>query len=301
MIGVSSKKMIVEMQGGLGNRLFQLFAGLYAAEKLHSNLVVDTSKLPRDTDSISSCFESLNFADSRFQRIVFKKTKFKLFWRLLAYLARRGNVAKTFVFRVFSYHVQSSVGFDSSILKLKHPLRINGYFQTWKYIHGLGLSKPEIVDPSSWFSSNLNRIVVSKPILIHVRLGDYVDNRNGIGLLSAEYYVAALNHVSRQIPNAEVWVFSNDIDGAKSHLELIYDRVDRWVSPPLDAQSCESLILMTKGSALIMSNSTFSWWAGYWSDESVKIISPKVWFRNIEQPLELQPQQWTRIPSYWVE
>jgi hypothetical protein len=295
------KSVVVEIQGGLGNRLFQLFAGLYMAKKLSVKLVIDVSKVSKERDPSYSDFDGLNFTNENFHSFKIKSTKSDLCWRFLAYFAKRRKAAKTFALQVLSYYVQNGVGYDDIIVKSNQPMRLNGYFQTWKFVENLGVEKPVVTNPTTWFSSNLSRIKQAKPVVVHVRLGDYVHNRDGIGLLSVRYFEEALDFLSTKLPDAEVWVFSDDIGAAKLHLLSICDRVDRWVTPPPGAQSCESLILMTEGSALVMSNSTFSWWAGYWSEASTMIITPKEWFRNIEQPLDLQPERWNRFSSYWIE
>jgi hypothetical protein len=57
---------------------------------------------------------------------------------------------------------------------------------------------------------------------------------------------------------------------------------------------------MQFGSANVISNSTFSWWPAFLSQTSVATVCPSDWFLNMEQPLELIPNNWIKIDSDWL-
>ena len=64
------KPIIVKLEGGLGNQLFQLAAGYYAAAKLDSELHIDQYAIPLttvhgETGSGFEPFEALSLPNSR--------------------------------------------------------------------------------------------------------------------------------------------------------------------------------------------------------------------------------------------
>jgi hypothetical protein len=55
---------------------------------------------------------------------------------------------------------------------------------------------------------------------------------------------------------------------------------------------------LVNSSGIVISNSSYSWWAGYYSNKlfETKIIAPFPWFRNIDiEPKFLIPPSWLRI------
>jgi hypothetical protein len=63
----------------------------------------------------------------------------------------------------------------------------------------------------------------------------------------------------------------------------------------------ESLLLMSMGKAIIIGNSTFSFWAGQMADRAETIIAPLTWFKGMADPDDLIPLNWTRVPSKWEQ
>jgi hypothetical protein len=56
---------------------------------------------------------------------------------------------------------------------------------------------------------------------------------------------------------------------------------------------------MSMGKFLVISNSTYSWWAGRISSAE-KIIAPNKWFKGINDPKSIYPPNWQKIESSWV-
>jgi hypothetical protein len=58
----------------------------------------------------------------------------------------------------------------------------------------------------------------------------------------------------------------------------------------------ETLELMRHGSAYVIANSTFSWWAAFLSYQSgCTKIMPAPWFQNMPSPIGIKPQDWIEI------
>ena len=118
---------------------------------------------------------------------------------------------------------------------------------------------------------------------------------------SFQYFKNALDLIPR-IDDQEFWIFSDSLSVAKdfaSFAKLPVARTQIIQAPP-DSPDAESMLLMTLGSALVISNSTFSWWGGYLNKDAEQIVAPKKWFKNLEDPANLIPRNWLNCESIWV-
>ena len=61
-----------------------------------------------------------------------------------------------------------------------------------------------------------------------------------------------------------------------------YYKIDKVIDESYGLCEAESIALMSESSAIVGSNSTFSWWAGYLSkNELTKVVMPKQYMRGI--------------------
>jgi hypothetical protein len=190
---------------------------------------------------------------------------------------------------------------------LQPPIILMGYFQTWRFFHALKLDAlaPEVkmTEVSDWYLQKSELLESQGKVLgLHVRKGDYLANPR-IGVLPASYYAeAVLALTERQITWDAVWVFSDDVPGAKNELSSVLTGFSNvyFVEPPVDSHSFESLALMSKTSALVIANSTFSWWAATLGEPSRMVVCPDKWFSQMEDPTDLCPPDWIRASSSWA-
>jgi len=96
-----------------------------------------------------------------------------------------------------------------------------------------------------------------------------------------------------------IWLFSDSTEA--TFLETFDFIVDKFVDPSFDLTPAETLVLMSKGKAFVISNSSFSWWAAYVASENSPVIAPSKWFRSLPDPEDLIPSNWIRLESYWAE
>lgn len=132
-------------------------------------------------------------------------------------------------------------------------------------------------------------------VAVHVRLGDYEGLSETFGLLSTDYYSAALDSIGVS-SGSRVVVFSNDPIGAKSLLEEPLKGLEVTFKEPADSP-VDDLSLMATYRDLIIANSSFSYWAGMLGRNNV--YAPDKWFRSLDDPSELHPPYWKLIESAW--
>lgn len=125
----------------------------------------------------------------------------------------------------------------------------------------------------------LNEIKSSNSIMIHVRRGDYLNN-DFHGVINVDYINNSINIIKEKVNNPKFYIFSDDIEWCENNLTHIENSfiVDDSYK---DVKFANYLELMIACKNFIISNSTFSWWAAWLSNNKNKIvISPKKWFSN---------------------
>ena len=186
---------------------------------------------------------------------------------------------------------------------LKAPVRISGYFQTDYYYKALlnsGLMKPELKNTSLWFENSLKVIKKNKSLIVHIRRGDYIPLKDTFGLLSKKYYETAAKRIGEEYDFTDVFIFSDDMKTARK-LNLYFDSAAiHFMSPPSESPAVESILLMSAGKGIILSNSTFAWWSAVFGDIE-HVICPADWFKNLTPPKNIALTSWKLIESDWED
>ena len=294
--------------GGLGNQLFQYFAGMYVAQKNRVSLSVEATFSQRGRSGHHDWLDKLDLPGEISQDAPRLSLNY-----LSAFLRRliRGLLSRVVrkpsrQLRWLRQFRSSVVGYDPVLETLHPPVTIMGYFQTWRYFKSLKDSGliPELKMEANtdWYRKMEQSISSQGKILgIHIRRGDYLANPQ-IGVLSMDYYKAASRALkSRGIAWERVWVFSDDTLAAKDVLQGILTELGDvlFVEPPAESHSFESILLMSQVSSLVIANSTFSWWGAALGESSRTIVCPDKWFASMDDPTDLCPPEWMRVRSSW--
>jgi len=277
------------MQGGIGNQLFCLYAGRFAAINSNSKLELDLGQLGSAATSRNFQLGDLEFPFAFSLKEGGPRRRSLFLYRVL----KRSK----FLSKLVRFYKSPVVGFDRYLLNLRKPLTLNGYFQTYEYVSRITDSRKntplfKLKSVGSAYLELEKRILNLKPVVLHIRRGDYLDSRNihSIGALSDDYFMGILKTYGTERP---VWVFSNDSNLANFSMFPNLEFISTGALTDL-----EELMLMSKAEDIVISNSTFSWWSGYLSEGSV--TAPAKWFRGLEDPENLCPASWIRVTPDWM-
>lgn len=317
-MGDKSSFTTVSLTGGLGNQLFQLSAGLSCALQSNTELRLETSLgSPRKSESgraelLNLAFEGRLFKSST---VHFKSLPRKLFRYFLSEGLRSGEFDESIVFR----SAKSLTGNTLSILEKnkaeiftsnnlgyveidnRKNLFLIGYFQSYRYFE-VPQVKRIMQSAFTIGEDSLEEVIqlaeIEQPLIVHVRRGDY-RNEKKFGLLSLDYYESAIEWQMGKFPYQKIWLFSDEIEFAKTLIPRKYHLQVR-VIPPLKASSARILEVMKKGTGFVLANSSFGYWAAQLSGVSCsRIIAPRPWFRDIVEPRDLINPEWERIDAAW--
>jgi len=310
-----SKELFINLRGGLGNQLFCYFAGQYFSEvtKFPIKLFYYSESNPHDKENSSiTSFELsnnlLNTKNWKFRYAVIKLVFSKLFRREVEPIKfRRKRIDMSNL--IFSdIYTEQGLGFNEEIQKFNHwvkrtgtkKLYLRGNFQNFSYYDNCHNKQLKLKDPSSWYQKNVYDIQAKKPIIMHIRLGNYLELGNTLGVLSDIYYRNALNEARQQFPYSPVWVFSNDATqavrllGTSSKIEFYF------MEDSTNHDPAESLMLMGMGAAFIASNSTFSLWAAKLAVKLEHIFVPDPFYKLHPFNEDILIKPWQRITANWL-
>jgi hypothetical protein len=270
----------VFLRGGLGNQLFQYAAGLFLARKQNESLVIRHDLLPDKWDSISGIprcpvqLDGFRFDGTLARRKVQPQGKTHFLSKLLQLQRVLADRFPSFFLRLGILAGDSSNPPDFA--QLNGIRTVNAYCSSPIPAISLGDSLREqmraVVVPSLGFVELAKQASETSPIMLHIRLGDYLN-------LSKLYGTADYGAISLEITRVKaktsnpVWLFTDSpSDISVSNLQML--GVTKVIGPETLESPIENLVLLAAGSHLITANSTFSWWAAFLKGEGDQVSIP---------------------------
>lgn len=309
--------ILVSLTGGLGNQLFQLAAALYKGELSPLEIEWSLGK-PRKNSSGFPQIKSFNlpaivrFDNGRKNSVVYSKVfgyllrtgfspnKFEKYQLYKSTTKLVAQVLFCLRFRVYrKLQISNDIGYsDFDIQKRSHLI---GYFQSYVWAQNEDvyefLKNLNIGDfPEYNYYAKLSKI--EKPLVVHIRLTDYLEEEL-LGIPSSKYYANAISNQLKTGKYNKIWAFSDDPAQASNWLKSLDSNLIRWI-PKFSDSDLENFELMRLGHGYVLANSTFSWWAARLCHSSYpEVIYPKPWFRGMKEPNKLFPPEWKPENSGW--
>jgi len=264
-----NKSVVVALNGGLGNQLWGWAAGFALSESLKLRLVLDASGLHQRRYQLSAVdTRSKIRGNSEFNYLPGAHTFNRFLNRWLP-----SRLSEEFQERSFS--------FDDRFKEITQATLLRGFFQSPRYFEGYEAEIQSRVLSVTNLSARENlAIQLSLPkefIAVHIRLGDYLFSREVFPALESGYYRAGISEVRDVFPGAPVVVFTDSLEQSRQ----ILPRADAYIGPGTLSGPLDNLLAMSRASAIVGSNSSFSWWAGYLMDNRKCVrVFPKKWFED---------------------
>jgi hypothetical protein len=187
--------------------------------------------------------------------------------------------------------------FSDVAAQVRRGCILEGFWQSERYFESIAAQLREeftfALDQDPRSAECMADIRRKKAIGLHVRRGDYAtpEGETYHGTCPKAYYDAALKiAILRLGGDRELFVFSDDIPWTRQNMkfELPTTYVDWNVN-----RAFEDLRLMSSCHALIMANSTFSWWGGWLMPHSDKVVvAPRRWYSAPEVVSDLPESPW---------
>ncbi len=284
----AKREVVVRLNSGLGNQLFQLAQGLGLAEQRNARLRYDTTwfrlvsglhpvkrrlRLPELGVLLPEAFGGPRRLAVGIVAAFFDKTR-----RGKHLLSALGNM------RVIQESAHSNKQ-DEDFANIKcERVYLNGYWQTNGSFMLIRNNLLPILKPRHPLSSGAEALIAKANAIntgfIHVRRGDYIHFMGDTGLLPVGYYSRSFSAMQGLSINIARWmIFSEDTAWAQANLNFIPNaEVVDYRSPNRDI---EDLMIMKSCSAGIIANSSYSWWGAALGDRSDRpIITPDRYWKD---------------------
>jgi hypothetical protein len=300
--------IIIKIQAGLGNQLFQYATARALSYRYNTDLKVD-----------------LSFYNNLKNRNAYRLDKFKLPISIAEisdydHLKNSGNIPyffrllKRLGISISPYYKKTHI-VENDILKLFQSGRNligNYYLEGWFFnIHCFQEYRGIIINDlcGSYSLSNdnhslQNEIKNTNSVAVHIRRGDFLTNAY-FKLLPKEYYNNAITLSLDLIEKPVFYFFSNDPKWVKKEFATVPNA--RFVGNNSVADTDFStagdvadLMLIRSCKHQIIANSSFSWW-GAWLNENPlkKIFYPAIYYNNSKAQKQYEKNSF--IPSDWIK
>lgn len=283
-------KLIVYLQGGLGNQMFQ-YAFFLLLKSYNNKAVYNTSLYYVEKGHNGYELE-------RVFGIPQKKSLSKLLLvKISSFFFHRNVKIKFFHPGFMSYYNDKSLAYSTVF----HPGCYVGYWQDSKLVERI---KTEIFTSFKFQTNKINPHCKSMlecirqsdcAVSLHIRRGDFLSESNikiyG-NICTPSYYKTAVAKILALKPNAKFFIFTNDPTWVKENFHIPNSTM---VDCNEGNNSYLDMYLMTQCKHNIIANSSFSWWGAYLNDNPEKIVIAPAKFTNIDNPVNIFPNEWMQI------
>lgn len=287
-------KVQVMLSGGVGNQIFQFFAGKMVAEKFGSELSTNVSAIEHHSAHAGSDIRDFAFFESDYEVERDAVHPFQHYTvRFQAKLAK-GNI---YLSRFLKIYNKEQIDFKT-LEKYTGELRLSGYFQTRQVIHYIKAQYPDLnLRPKEITPRFVSAVqeVEGDFCAIHIRRGDYLNENSIHSELTSNYYSSALKALAenRKGKALKYVVFSDEPQFASS---LLPENLNYIEAAKFQLSTAEEFYLMSFASAFIIANSTFSFWPAFLAKNNCLVVVPKYWFKSGNQMVnEIFPTHWKSI------
>lgn len=291
--------IILKLQGGLGNQLFQYALGRRLSLDRQAPLKLDLSWFATQSTR-SYQLDRYQIKAQLANRVEVQNLTHKVHLDLFSLVFR-------LVQRLLPHYRRRSIyeqkrGFDPNILlKTPRSAYLDGYWQSEKYFTEIGdilrsdFRLIEAIHPINVLYAQ--QICSSPAVSLHIRRGDYLESKFShiYHLCDESYYRKAMDLILHNFTDAHFFVFSDDLEWARQNLtsgpKLTYVENNEL------KRDWETIYLMSQCRHHIIANSSFSWWGAWLGENPDKmVIAPKKWFASPQNSdADLIPEKWNRI------
>ena len=288
----------VNLMGGFGNQLFQIFATIaYAIKHKHKFVFPYSDKLAQRVTYWNNFMLSLKiFTTANLNNRVTNSD-----------IQKMENIGE----KDFRYNELPAT--DPS-----KPFVLNGYFQSYKYFENeveqiysllrLDKQKQQIMEEYSDLFS-----VEGSTVSMHFRLGDYKHLQHYHPIMPPQYYQNALTAIFENsgLKGATVLYFCEEEDNdivtqfinvLKMHFGTTEYNVE-FMKVDDKIADWKQVLIMSSCDHNIIANSSFSWWGAYMNSSSDKVVCyPALWFgqtmhehHGFKDTQDLFPEKWIKI------
>ena len=274
---------IVKVIGGLGNQMFQ-FALYKALQKRFPE-----ERVMLDLHCFNGYYKHRGFEIPKIFDVTYEEAN----WKEVAKVAypyphfqcwRFGS--RLLPVRKTMLQERADYAFEPTALTRDGDTYYDGYWQHEEYFM---LYRDDILQAYTFpaFEDKRNQDTAllfarENSCAIHVRRGDYVNDKLFRNICDLDYYRTAILRI-KEMANPDLFcIFSDDIPWCQEHLSPLLGQIKNiYVNWNTGKRSFQDMHLMSLCHHQIIANSSFSWW-GAWLNkyEERTVICPRKWWNT---------------------
>ena len=304
-------QVILKLEGGLGNQLFQFAAGYFLAAKIGGNLTIDQYSVPLTTvhGEMSNGFASLEFNHLPNGNQIFICGRLPSNMEIK--LARMKPLIKRFLLRIRMitsnpeklplFIEENDLGSKEKFLEIRNSVKLHGNFQSWHIVErSAELGFPRVLKLKSvpnWIK--LLEIDFKNSVVLHLRLGDDTKFNSNFKQPYREYYLAAIEILKFKTKAHNVYVLSDDLQRSKVFLGIDFPHNVRFLNVPHNSTPLERMYFMSLFNGIACANSTFCGWAAWSiSNSGGEVIVPVPYSEGPVLGSRDFPPNWIQLNKY---
>lgn len=285
--------VIVKIQGGLGNQMFQ-YAFYEYLRKYTRDIKFDLSRYDRAMQHNGYELNKIFGIDVPAADEDEVKAMKADFWHLLPKVKRRvfGTPKSVFL-------QETAWSFDGKLFR--DNTYYSGYWMNYRYFD----DKRRLIKQKFTFAGEIseqNQKVIKKmaecqSVAVHIRRGDYLEDAKYGSVCERDYYEEAIRSVNRAVASPYYFFFSDDAEWVRENFRMENSMVIDWNT---GKDSYLDMMLMSRAKHNIIANSTFSWWGAYLNANKDKVvIGPRYWFADEKRDRREQMAEAVMLPA-WI-
>lgn len=290
--------IITHMMGNLGNQMFIYAMARSLQLEYHQQLTIDNNGLKRMYYTANYKLDGFDIPNDINYNLNEIKRRYKWKYKITSFLfhlqyglirrLKSNLIVPSFITKFWyshgCYYNVNRQYYNYPKCK-RNNLYVYGYFQSEKYFYKYSnVIKKEfrVTVPLSEYSKDLlEQIVSANSIAVSIRASKNPENPKvndniKLGMIDKDYYYEGMKRIANLIKDPKFFIFADDIEIVRN--EYIFPFPVTYVEPE---DSVNGIRLMYNCKHFVISNSTFSWWGAYLSQNKEKIvIMPEKWDRQ---------------------
>lgn len=291
--------IIVKIQGGLGNQMFQYAIAKSLAAHYKTTYAFDHRFLEDRSPAATHTFRNYDLdifrvkakraSASNLYLFEHKWPKWKRYCVRLNLLAPHCSYAER--------HYQ----FDPGVFSQGPHLYLDGYWQSPKYFSAIAedlrgdFTFVHKIETQSL--PILTQVMTSDSVCINVRRGDFLHNRFH-RVCDESFYAKAISIAKEKINHPRFFLFGDDVQWFLDRFDSLTEEITVVDHQHDGYKYGNKLQLMASCKHFIIPNSTFAWWAVWLADcDDAVVIAPSKWFNDPAwDTRDLIPDHWITLP-----
>lgn len=298
---MKKKYIFVDLAGGLGNQIFILEFAKYISNLNNGEIILNLTHIDSEQFGGKSTIRDFTFTHN------YRSYKLNPTLKKILDISRRfstliNRINRRFVFVMDEVEFKTKKYSIEQLILNNNPkfIFIRGFWQNFEYWQDV--FEYEIKNFSADYLSYLKLIQQHNPIMFHYRIGDFGQKwQYQWGILSPKFLTACLWKINEdRQKKKQVWIFSDNMAVAKSFIQKEILPSNFEINYIMDSQMkpAEVLLLLSKSSSLICSNSTFSLAAAKIGNVQTVFIPDALSKFDIVD--FATPKEWVKIKSIWM-